>query len=191
MSTSAEEKKMTADSCAEPQPEWKARKLSEAHDPEKAQKLAEAIGRYKTVPGTLIAVLQEAQRIYGWISLETMQTIADGMEVPLAQVASVESFYSFFNNEPYGETIIRVCTSAPCHVSGADQTLEALKAELGIDVGETTPDGKFTLLGCDCLGVCDRSPAILVGEQLYGPVKPEDVPAFVQGLKDSEGGEDA
>ena len=147
--------------------------------PEQEAALAAVIKKYKPIPGTLITVLQEAQRIYGWLPLEVMQKIAEGLELPLSQVAGVESFYTFFNNEPYGEHIIRMCKSAPCHVNGAAETLEALKSALGIDVGGTTADGKFSLLLCDCLGVCDKSPAVLIGDEVFGPVHPEDVPALL------------
>ena len=147
--------------------------------PEQEAALATVIEQYKTIPGTLISVLQEAQRIYGWLPLEVMQKIADGLELTLSQVVGVESFYTFFNNQPYGRHIIRMCKSAPCHISGAAETLEALKNALGIDVGGTTEDGKFSLLLCDCLGVCDRAPAVLIGEEAYGPITAEDVPALL------------
>ena len=147
--------------------------------PEQDARLAAVIAEYKPIPGTLITVLQEAQRIYGWLPLEVMQKIADGLELPLSQVVGVESFYTFFNNQPYGRHIIRMCKSAPCHISGAAETLEALKDALGIDVGGTTADGKFSLLLCDCLGVCDKSPAVLIGDEVFGPVHPEDVPALL------------
>ncbi len=158
-------------------------RLTEEEKEEKAAKLDEAIARHAEIPGALIAVLQEAQRIYGWLPLEVLQAVADGMRVPISQAAGVGTYKPYFNNEPYGECVIRICTSAPCHVVGAEETLAALEAELGIRLGGTTPDGKFSLLPCDCLGACDRSPAVLVGETLYGPVKAEDVPAFVRKLK--------
>ena len=147
--------------------------------PEQEAALTAVIEKYKPIPGTLITVLQEAQRIYGWLPLEVMGKIAEGLDLPLSQVAGVESFYTFFNNEPYGEHIIRMCKSAPCHVNGAAETLEALKNALGIDVGGTTADGKFSRLLCDCLGVCDKSPAVLIGDEVFGPVHPEDVPALL------------
>lgn len=143
--------------------------------PEKDARLNAVIEEYKSIDGSLITVLQEAQRIYGWLPLEVMSRIADGMGLPLSRVAGVESFYTFFNNEPYGEHIIRMCKSAPCHIAGAEETLAALKSALGIDVGGTTADGKFSLLLCDCLGVCDRSPAVLIGDEVFGPVHPENV----------------
>ncbi len=154
----------------------------------KAEKLADVIEQYKEIPGTLITVLQEAQRIYGWLSLDVMRSVADGLDLPLSQVAGVASFYSFFNHQPYGKCIIRMCKSAPCHVNGAQETLKAFERELGIEVGGTTPDGKYSLLLCDCLGVCDKSPAVLVGDRVYGPVTADEVPAFLKSLE--EGGDD-
>jgi NADH:ubiquinone oxidoreductase subunit E len=148
--------------------------------PEQDKALESVINQYKEIPGTLITVLQQAQKIYGWLPLDVMKKIAEGLSLPLAQVAGVESFYTFFNNEPYGEHVIRMCKSAPCHIKGAAETLEAFKKELGIDVGGTTEDGKFTLLLCDCLGVCDRSPAVLIGDEVFGPITPADVPELIK-----------
>lgn len=148
--------------------------------PEQDAALAAVIEEHKTKEGTLIAVLQEAQRIYGWLPLEVQKTIADGLGLPLSQVTGVESFYTFFNNEPYGRHIIRMCKSAPCHVNGAQETLKALEDALGIKVGGTTEDGKFSLLLCDCLGVCDKSPAVLIDDEVFGPVTPENVPNLLK-----------
>lgn len=147
--------------------------------PEQDAALAGLIAEHKSVPGTLITVLQQAQRIYGWLPMEVMKTIADGLELPLSQVVGVESFYTFFHNKPYGKYIIRMCKSAPCHISGAAETLAAFEKELGIKVGETTEDGKFSLLTCDCLGVCDRAPAVLIDDEVYGPVSAGDIPALL------------
>ncbi len=148
--------------------------------PEQDRALEEIIEKYRTVKGSLITVLQEAQHIYGWLPPEVIKKIADGMDMPVSDVAGAESFYSFFNNEPYGRHVIRMCSSAPCHIEGAQKTLEALCDALGIEVGGTTSDGRFSLLLCGCLGACDRSPAVLVGDELFGPVGPDDVPELLK-----------
>lgn len=126
-------------------------------------------------PGALLPILQEAQKIYGYLDPEVLSVIAGYLGMSVSEVASVASFYSFFNREKYGQNIIRICKSAPCHVNGAQKTFQALEEALGIHSGETTADGKFSLLTCECLGICDRAPAIMINETVYGPVRPEDI----------------
>lgn len=138
-------------------------------------RLDQVIADWKDAPGALLPVLQEAQRIYGYLDPAVLQRVADGLGLSAADVASTASFYSFFNREQYGRHIIRLCTSAPCHVNAAGATRAALEEELGIRMGQTTPDGLFSLLDCECLGVCDRAPAVLIDETIYGPVRPQDV----------------
>lgn len=142
------------------------------------------IQRWKDVPGSLVPVLQEAQRQCGHLGVEVLERVAAGLELPLSRVASVASFYSFFHAEQYGRYVIRLCESAPCHIRRTQDTLEAFRRELGVDVGQTTSDGLFTLLTCQCLGVCDRAPAVMVNETVYGPVLPEDVRGLLQTLRE-------
>jgi len=141
--------------------------------------LGAVIESYKSKPGSLLTVLQQAQKIFGWLSHRTMRRVADGLDLPAAQVESVASYYSFFHLEPRGETVIRVCASAPCHIGGADRVFAALEETLGIRIGETTKDMKFSLLRCDCLGICDRAPAVLIGEEVFGPLTAEEVPELI------------
>lgn len=142
-------------------------------------KLRELVGQYKNMPGALIPVLQKAQELYGYLPIEVLKVVADGLNLPLAQVAGVASFYTFFKNEKCGKYLIRMCKNAPCHVKEAATTLKALEASLGIKVGETTPDGKFTLETCDCLGICERAPAVMVNNEVFGPLLSKDVAQFL------------
>lgn len=150
--------------------------------PEMERRLRRVLEDHQNMPGSLVPVLQEAQKIYGYLEPSVLPVIAEALGESVSQVASVASFYSFFNREQYGEHIIRVCRSAPCHINGAQAALQALKDALHIDIGETTPDRKFSLLTCECLGVCDRAPAIMIDETVYGPVHPEDVPDLLAGF---------
>lgn len=148
------------------------------------EKMEQILAHWRDIPGNLVPVLQEAQRLYGHLPVEVLESVAAGLDLPLSQVASVASFYSFFHGEKYGRYVIRMCKSAPCHVKDAGETLAALEKELGIPVGNTTEDGVFTLLTCECLGVCDRAPAVMVNETVYGPVRPEDVPGFLKRIRE-------
>lgn len=146
-----------------------------AGTPEMERRLRQVLSAYAGVSGALVPVLQEAQKIYGYLDPAVLTMVAEALDMTVSQVASVASFYSFFNRRQYGKNIIRVCRSAPCHVNGAEETRRALESALGISVGGTTEDGKFSLLACECLGVCDRAPAIMINETVYGPIHPEDV----------------
>ena len=143
--------------------------------PDMERRLRQVLADYHDVPGAVVPVLQEAQRIYGYLEPSALELIAEEMGMGVSQVASVASFYTFFNREQYGKHIIRVCRSAPCHISSAQQTLQTLEQTLGIRLGGTTPNREFSLLSCECLGVCDRAPAVMIDETVYGPVRPEDV----------------
>jgi NADP-reducing hydrogenase subunit HndA len=150
--------------------------------PGKDAKLREIIGSYKGTQGALMPVLQKAQELYGYLPIQVQKIIAEGLNLPLAQVAGTLSFYSFFTSEKCGNYIIRVCKSAPCHINGATSTLRAFEDALGIKPGETTPDGKFTLLTSECLGICDRAPAIMVNNEVFGPILTGDAANFLAQL---------
>lgn len=124
----------------------------------------------------IIQVLKDIQPLCGnTISEEIVAIVAHEMDIPVARVFEIASFYAFFSFEKRGKYIIRLCKSAPCHVKGASELLRAFEEELGVKAGGTTKDGKFTLETCECLGICDRSPAALINDDAYGPLTPEMV----------------
>jgi NADP-reducing hydrogenase subunit HndA len=147
--------------------------------PEQEAKLQETIASYKDVKGALLPVLRKAQDLYGYVPVEVQKIVAEGLGLPPAQVAGTLSFYSFFTSEKCGRYIIRMCKSAPCHLREAALTLQAFENALGIKAGGTTPDGKFTLVTCECLGICDRAPAVMVNDEVFGPVLSGDVAEFL------------
>jgi NADH:ubiquinone oxidoreductase subunit E len=146
-------------------------------------RLRELVTECKDVPGALLQVLEKAQEACGYLPLEALALIADGLAIPLARVAGAAGFYPFFSGEKCGRYVIRMCRSAPCHVNGAAATLRALEDALRIKVGETTPDGRFTLQAYDCLGLCDRAPAVMVNDTVFGPVFSGDVKEFLTGFE--------
>ena len=109
------------------------------------RRLDEIIADYKGKPGGLIPVLQIAQGLFGHLPDDVVQRISAGLDKPYSEVAGVVTFYSFFSTRPRGQYMVRVCLGTACYVRGGKQVLEAFQKELGVDVGETTPDRKFTL----------------------------------------------
>lgn len=120
--------------------------------------------------GALIAVLHKAQSIFGYLPKEVQIFVSSRLNVPVSQVYGVVSFYSFFTMEPKGKYAISVCLGTACYVRGAETVLEAFKKELGIEVGQTTPDGKFSLDALRCVGACGLAPVALVGDKVYGRI---------------------
>lgn len=116
----------------------------------------------------LISVLHKVQEELGYLSEEGLQVVAKKLDVPLSKVYGVATFYTLLDTEEKGENIIRVCESAPCHVKDSTNILNELQEKLGVEVGETTDDGKFSLEFTSCLGVCGVAPAIMINETVYG-----------------------
>lgn len=144
------------------------------------EKLDEVIERHKNVRGPLIQVLHAAQEIFGWLPEKVQVRIAKGLDIPLSEVYGVLSFYSFFSTVPRGEHTIRVCLGTACYVRGGKQVLEKFEQELGIGLGETTEDKKFTLEVNRCVGACGLAPVVTVGPDIYRRVKIDKVPEIVR-----------
>lgn len=123
----------------------------------------------------LISVLHKVQGMYGFLSNDHMYEVAHLLGVPTSTVYGVATFYHFFRLKPQGKYSISVCLGTACFVKGADLVLQAFKNELGIDIGETTRDGLFSIDGTRCLGVCALAPVVTINEQVYGNVQPSQV----------------
>lgn len=126
-------------------------------------------------PGDLINVLHKVQGEFGYLPAEVQEVVANELNVSLAKVYGVVTFYSFFTMIPKGKHPISICTGTACYVRGAEKVLEEFKKELGIKVGESTADGKFSLTCLRCVGACGLAPVVLVGEKTYGRIAPDDV----------------
>lgn len=132
-------------------------------------------GKYPDPKSALLTALHVAQREHGWLSLEIMRDVAEVMDLPPTEVASVASFYTMFNRQPVGENLIQVCTNISCSLLGAEHIVEHLKSKLGIDVGETTPDNKFTLVTVECLGSCGTAPMMQINDTYYENLTEEKI----------------
>lgn len=122
-----------------------------------------------------IPLLDLAQRQLGWTSISAMNHVASLLEVPPMRVYEVATFYTMFNRNPVGKYFVQVCTTTPCQLCGSDAILEAAKKKLGIDVGETTKDGKFTLVEVECAGACVNAPVVAVNDDYYEDLTPESI----------------
>ncbi|NLK63111.1 MAG: NAD(P)H-dependent oxidoreductase subunit E [Fusobacteria bacterium] len=138
----------------------------------KLEKHIEGISEKK---GALISVLHKAQEIFGYLPKEVQEFVAEKLDVSLAQVYGVVSFYSFFTMTPKGEHPIAVCMGTACYVRGAEKVLKEFERQLNIKTGETTADGKFSIDSLRCVGACGLAPVVLVGEKVYGRVSTTDV----------------
>ena len=124
------------------------------------------IAKYKDVPGGIIEAFHAVQREFSYLPEEVIVEAAKIFNMPVAEAYGVATFYSYLSVEPRGKNVIRICESAPCHVAGAAEVVEALERELGIMMGETTADGKFTLEYTECVGQCQATPVITINGNL-------------------------
>lgn len=152
--------------------------------PEQEAALKEAIARHADDPGAVMPVLQEAQDIYGYLPYEVQKMVAEGLGVPLEEVYGVATFYSQFALSPKGKYNISVCLGTACYVKGSGDILDRLSDILGIGAEECTPDGKFSLTACRCIGACGLAPVIMVNEDVYGRLTVEDVQGIIDKYND-------
>ena len=145
----------------------------------KTEELEAYIAENKDLEGGLIPVMQKAQELFGYLSFETMQLIADRLGVPVSEVYGVATFYALFSLNPKGDHVISVCTGTACYVKGAADVLNAVKSTLGIESGETTEDGKFSIQDTRCLGCCGLAPVMTINGEVYGRLTAADVPGIL------------
>lgn len=142
---------------------------------EQDAKLEQIIASHKDMDGALIPVLHEAQDVYGYLPLEVQQKISEGLGIPLSEIYGVVTFYTQFSINPKGQYKIGVCLGTACYVKGSGNVLEKIKEKLGIDVGECTPDGKFSLDATRCVGACGLAPVMTINDDVYGRLVVDDV----------------
>jgi NADH-quinone oxidoreductase subunit E len=143
---------------------------------EKARaKISELKGKYPDPKSALLPALEIAQQENGWLSEEVMREVGQAMDLPPTEVASVASFYTMLYTQPVGEHVIQVCTNLSCSLLGAEHLVDYISRKLGMEVGQTTPDGKFTLLTVECLGSCGTAPMMQVDETYYENLTEEKI----------------
>lgn len=142
---------------------------------EQLKELKACILAHKDEAGALMPVLHEAQNIYGYLPSEVQTVIADELNIPLAEVYGVATFYSQFSLQPKGKHKISICLGTACYVKGSDKVLEAVEHELRIRCGECTPDKRFSIESCRCVGACGLAPVMIIDGEVYGKLSPADV----------------
>ena len=147
--------------------------------PEQEQALLEVIDRLKDQRGALMPILQEAQDIYGYLPEEVQQIIAKGLKIPFEEVYGVATFYSQFALNPKGKYKVSVCLGTACYVKGSGEVYARLAKELGIEGGECTADMNFSLEACRCVGACGLAPVIMINDDVYGRLTPDEVPKIL------------
>ena len=161
----------------------KARKV-EVSDQQKKEILA-IVDKYKDTRGALIPVLHEVQEYFGYLPLEVQEIISDSMNVPLAEIYGVVSFYTQFTVQPKGKYAVNVCLGTACYVKGSAKILEKFEETLGIKAGETTADGMFSIDACRCVGACGLAPVSMINGEVYGKLVQDDVKSICEKYMDN------
>ncbi len=147
------------------------------------RKIEDLMTRYPDKRSALLQVLHAVQDEKGYLNFDAIKWIASLFRLPPAEVYSVASFYTMYNLKPVGKYLIQVCTNISCNINGADEIVKFIENKLGIRVGETTPDGKFTLITVECLGSCGKAPAMMINKDYYEELTPEKVERILDSLK--------
>ena len=142
---------------------------------EQEAQLKAVIDAHRGEKGATIPVLHKAQEIYGYLPIEVQEKISEGLDVPLAEIYGIVTFYAQFSLNPRGQYQICVCLGTDCYVKGSGDILEKVKEILGIDVGECTPDGKFSVDATRCIGACGLAPVMTINDDVYGRLVVDDV----------------
>ncbi len=147
---------------------------------EEKNKIATELARVERKEAASIEALKVVQKRRGWVSDESIRDVAFLLDMTPAELDGVATFFNFIYRKPVGRHVIAICDSMVCWSLGYDPLRELLRQKLGVGLGETTQDDRFTLLPAACLGACDRAPAMLVDEDLYGPVTPEMIDEILE-----------
>jgi len=142
---------------------------------EDVNKIKEICSSFNNEPQELINVLHKCQEHFGYLPAEVQEVISNELVVPVAKIYGVVTFYSFFTMTPKGKHPVSICMGTACYVRGAEKVLDEFKKELGLQVGQTSTDGKFSLSSLRCVGACGLAPVVMVGDKTCGRVAPDDV----------------
>ena len=156
-------------------------------DAEQIEKIEQIAGDYKDKPEQLMRLLLEIQAIAGnAVPNEVAVIVSRVTGIPKSRIYGYITFYAMFDNKPRGKYIIRICKSAPCFICGAQSVVDAISEELDIEPGETTKDQLCTFEFCECIGLCDVSPVIMINEKIYGNLDPEKARSVIRQYKEGE-----
>ncbi|MFQ6122552.1 MAG: NADH-quinone oxidoreductase subunit NuoE [Dehalococcoidales bacterium] len=131
----------------------------------------------------LLVLLKEAQNKFGYVPEEVMAELAGSLNIPINDVYGVASFYSFLSTQPLGRNVIRICQSLPCYLKHCQTIIETVAKEIGIKPGETTPDGRFSFQLTNCIGACDRAPAMMINNEVHVDLTPGKIAQILKTYK--------
>ena len=154
------------------------------NDEELMNHLNNIIQECKNKPGMLIPILQQTQKLYGYLPESAIKKISTELNIPFSEVAGIIGFYSFFSTKAKGKNVVRVCQGTACYVRGGKDLLSAFKNVLKVGVGETTKDKKFSLEVSRCFGACGLAPVITINDEVIQRVKPSSVAEIVKSVED-------
>ena len=147
---------------------------------EQEEQLRKIVEELKDQPGSLMPIMQKAQEIYGYLPIEVQTMISEWTGIPMEKIYGVATFYAQFALAPKGEYRISVCLGTACYVKGSQGVYDKISEVLGIGEGECTADGKFSLDSCRCVGACGLAPVMMINDDVYGRLTPDQVPAILQ-----------
>ena len=150
--------------------------------PEALARIEKILSRYPTRQAALLPILWVAQETWGWISKEAAEEVARIVQVSPAHVDGVLTFYTMYNLRPVGKNLLQICTSISCHLAGADRLIERCRERLGVNLEQTTPDGKFTVIEVECIAGCDKAPSVMVNDTYHEPVDEKALDALLDKL---------
>ncbi len=148
--------------------------------------IGDILDEYADVKGSLITILQKTQDVYGYLPKEAIIHISERTGIAESEIMGVATFYTQFRLTPVGKYLIMLCQGTACHVNSSELILETIKDELGIDDGETTEDGLFTLKCVACLGCCSLSPVMMINEDTYGSLTPDKTKKIINELREAD-----
>jgi len=163
-----------------------ALKTDPIENPETRAMIDQILETNKNLPGALMVILNEIQTQVGYISETIQRYVANKMHVPVTTIHGVVSFYSFFTTTPRGKHTIKFCMGTACYVGGMPQLIDKAKQILGVEPGQTTPNGMITLELCRCVGACSQAPVIVVDDDSHGRLRPNKLPALLRTVQEPE-----
>lgn len=147
---------------------------------EQEEQLLDVISSLKAEQGSLMPIMQKAQDIYGYLPIEVQTMISNETGIPLEKIYGVATFYSQFALQPKGQYQISVCLGTACYVKGSGDIYNRISEILGIENGECTPDGKFSLDSCRCVGACGLAPVLMINDEVFGRLAVDDVEGILE-----------
>ncbi len=148
-----------------------------------SERISEIVRKYPERRGALLPALHLAQKEYGWLSPEAMKEVSRALNLPEATVKGVATFYAMYRKAPAGRHLVQICTNVACMIFGAERLVDLLKERYGLEPGGTSEDGRFSLMIMECIGACDRAPAMLVNEDYYPDLNEERIMTILEGYE--------